>query len=97
MRVYHNFFCYPNPDPRFLKEFRIRLNDPNPTGSGSETLIPSFSGFFFTHDFFIISSAQGEIFKLKEHRKSRFKVRYRINKKIMPEIQNYVLTVQQCN
>ena len=41
MRVYHDFFCYPDPDPRFLKWFRIRirLNDKDPTGPGSETLI----------------------------------------------------------
>ena len=37
MRVYHDFFWYPDPDQRFL--IRIRPNDTDPTGSGSETLI----------------------------------------------------------
>ena len=34
MRVYQDFFCYPDPNQRFLRQ-----NDTNPTGSGSETLI----------------------------------------------------------
>ena len=40
MLVYHYFFCYPDPDQRFLKWIRIwiRPNDTDPTGSGSETL-----------------------------------------------------------
>ena len=41
MRVYHDFFWYPDPDQRFLKRIRIWANDTDPTesGSGSETLI----------------------------------------------------------
>ena len=39
MWVYHDFFCYQDPDQRFLKWIRIRPNDTDPTGSGSETLI----------------------------------------------------------
>ena len=39
MWVYHDFFCYPDPDPSFLKWTwiltRIRANDTDPTGSGS--------------------------------------------------------------
>ena len=31
------FFCYPDPDQRFLKWIRIRPNDTDPTGS--ETLL----------------------------------------------------------
>ena len=27
MRVYHDFFCYPDPDPRFLKWIPIRNTD----------------------------------------------------------------------
>ena len=40
MRVYQDFFLYPDPDQRFLKRIRIliRANDTDPTGSGSETL-----------------------------------------------------------
>ena len=38
MRVYHDFFWYPDPDQRFLMRIRIRPNDTDPTGSGSETL-----------------------------------------------------------
>ena len=59
MRVYHDFFCY--PDQRFLKWIRIRPNDTDPTGSGSETLPQTMgeqslanscnflSFFFFVH------------------------------------------------
>ena len=36
MLVYHDFFCYSDPDQRFLKWIRIRPNDTDPTGS--ETL-----------------------------------------------------------
>ena len=39
MLGYHDFFCYPGPDRRFLKCILIRPNDKDPTGSGSETLI----------------------------------------------------------
>ena len=39
MRVYHDFFWYPDPDQRFLKWIRIRTNDTDPTGSGYETLV----------------------------------------------------------
>ena len=35
------FFCYPDPDQRFLKWIWIRPNDTDPTGSGSETLLYS--------------------------------------------------------
>ena len=38
MQVYHDFFCYPDPDQRF--RIRILANDTDPTGSGSKTLIP---------------------------------------------------------
>ena len=34
--VYHNFFYYPYPDPRFRKWIRIRPKDTDPTGSGSD-------------------------------------------------------------
>ena len=37
MRVYHDFFWYPDPDQRLLIRIRIRPNDTDPTGS--ETLI----------------------------------------------------------
>ena len=30
MRVYHNFFWYPDPDKRFLMRIRIRPNDTDP-------------------------------------------------------------------
>ena len=30
MRVYHDFFWYPDPDQRFLKRIRIRANDTDP-------------------------------------------------------------------
>ena len=33
------FFGYPDPDQRFLKRIRIRANDTDPTGPGSETLV----------------------------------------------------------
>ena len=33
------FFWYPDPDQRFLMRIRIRPNDTDPTGSGSETLL----------------------------------------------------------
>ena len=36
MRVYHDFFWYPDPVQRFLMRIRIRPNDTDPTGS--ETL-----------------------------------------------------------
>ena len=45
----HDFFCYSDPDQRFLKWIRIRSNDTDPTGSGSvsvsgsETLILTFN------------------------------------------------------
>ena len=41
MRVYHDFFWYPDPVQRFLMRIRIliRPNDTDPTGSGSETLM----------------------------------------------------------
>ena len=41
MRVYHDYFWYPDPDQHFLMRIRIRIraNDPDPTGSGSETLL----------------------------------------------------------
>ena len=42
MRVYHDFFWYPDPDQRFLNRIRIRANDTDPTGSGSETLLLTF-------------------------------------------------------
>ena len=32
-------FCYPDSDQRFLNWIRIRPNDTDPTGSGSETLV----------------------------------------------------------
>ena len=32
------FYRYPDPDQRFLMRIRIRPNDTDPTGSGSETL-----------------------------------------------------------
>ena len=37
MLVYHDFFCYSDPDQSFLKWIRIRIrpNDMDPTGSGS--------------------------------------------------------------
>ena len=38
MRVYHDFFWYPDPDQSFLMRIRIQANDTDPTGSGSETL-----------------------------------------------------------
>ena len=41
MRIWirdHDFFWYPDPDQRFLMRIRIRPNDTDPTGSGSETL-----------------------------------------------------------
>ena len=38
MRVYHDYFWYPDPDQRFLMRIRIQPNDTHPTGSGSETL-----------------------------------------------------------
>jgi len=34
-----NFWRYPDPYQRFLIRIRIRPNDTDPTGSGSETLI----------------------------------------------------------
>ena len=44
-------FCYPDPDPRFLKWIRILPNDTDP--SGSETLPPSLNGNFrYKVDFF---------------------------------------------
>ena len=43
MRVYHDFFWYLDPDQRFLMRIRIRPNDTDPTGSGSETLILAFA------------------------------------------------------
>ena len=33
------FFGYPDPDQRILMRIRIRANDTDPTGSGSETLL----------------------------------------------------------
>ena len=30
MRVYHDFFWYPDPDQRFLMRIRIRPNDTDP-------------------------------------------------------------------
>ena len=38
---YHDFFCYPDPDPRLMKWIRIQIrpNEVNPGGSGFETLI----------------------------------------------------------
>ena len=39
MRVYHNFFATRILDQRFLKLIRIRQNDTDLTGSGSETLL----------------------------------------------------------
>ena len=42
MRVYHDFFLVPDPDQRFL--IRIRANDTDPTGSGSETLLLGVNG-----------------------------------------------------
>ena len=30
MRVYHNFFWYPDPDQRFLMRIRIQANDTDP-------------------------------------------------------------------
>ena len=33
MLVYHYFFCYSDPDQRFLKWIRIRPNDMDPSGS----------------------------------------------------------------
>ena len=38
---YHDFFCYPDPDQRFLRWIRIRPNDTDPTIYGSETLVIS--------------------------------------------------------
>ena len=35
------FFWYPDPDQGFLMRIRIRANDTDPTGSGSETLLLS--------------------------------------------------------
>ena len=37
MRVFHDFFWYPDPDQRFLIRIRIRPNDMDPTGSGSKS------------------------------------------------------------
>ena len=34
-----NFWRYPDPYQRFLIRIRIRPNDTDPTGSGSETLV----------------------------------------------------------
>ena len=47
MLVYHDFFCYPDPDQSFLNWIRIRPNDTDPTGSGSETLVESSLLKFF--------------------------------------------------
>ena len=34
-----SFWRYPDPDPYRLKRIRIRPNDTDPYGSGSETLV----------------------------------------------------------
>ena len=39
MRVYPDFFWYPDPDQRSLKRIRPNDTDPTGSGSGSETLI----------------------------------------------------------
>ena len=46
MRVHHDFFFDPDPDQRFL--MRIRPNDTDPTGSGSETLLKKENIFFYS-------------------------------------------------
>ena len=46
MRVYHYFFWYTDPDQRFLMRIRIRANDTDPTGSGSETLLEALNNAF---------------------------------------------------
>ena len=39
MLFYQDFFCYSDPDQRFLKLIRIWPNDTHPTGAGSETML----------------------------------------------------------
>ena len=43
-----NFWRYPDPYQRFLIRIRIRPNDTDPTGSGSETLVAL--EFFFSRE-----------------------------------------------
>ena len=54
MRVYHDFFWYPDPDQRFLKRIRIRANDTDPTGSGSETLALTIDNLSMTIHYYIV-------------------------------------------
>ena len=64
MRVYHDFFWYPDPDQRFLIRIRIRPNDTDPTGSGSETLHLAHSFIMFYLIGFVCEGGWYEIDKL---------------------------------
>ena len=46
-----NFWRYPDPYQRFLIRIRIRHNDTDPTGSGSETLIEIIENILYLTNF----------------------------------------------